>query len=298
MADPFDRLQDCPARPPTCAHDACESVFDRVVVSHLIRGFTRVLFELLPTFLDPGPLTFQLQVGATASNDADDWADVGLPVTDQYVVFDPVQRVWGKLNYTHYRIVLTTSVGVYFSTPVAGLGTLDRRSWRLARETVRVKRQGMRVGQSGQRGFLLKRRWTGQNCPVCLDYQTKEIRNPACPVCYGTGKKCGYYYPMACVWAELAPRARHTDLDGGQSRGTVDDIIVSATMLMTDLLAEEDIWVADKTDDRYFVHRVQHTEEARGVPLVATVELRLIPFTHVAYSIAIPYQFRSHGLEV
>src|SRR4051812_3180266 len=103
MPDPNDRLQDCPAND-ACGPD-CESVFDRVVVSHMITGPTRVMWELLPTFTDPGPLEFQLQAGATASNDSDDWVDVGLPVADQYFAVDEEQRVWGKTNFTHYRLV-------------------------------------------------------------------------------------------------------------------------------------------------------------------------------------------------
>ena len=296
MPDPNERLQDCPLNNP-CDPAACESVFDRVVVSHIITGPTRVMWELLPTFTDPGPLEFQLQAGHTASNDADDWVDVGLAVTDVYFAFDDDQRVWGKTNFTHYRLVLTTSLGVYYSTPVNGMGTLDRRSWRIAREKVRIKRRAMRIGDRGQKGFLLKRRWTGADCPVCLDYQTREVRNPQCLTCYGTGKKCGYYYPVGCVWAELGPRARRTELDGGQGRGTTDDVVVPAEMLMTDMLSEDDIWVSDVTDDRYFVHRVTHTDEVRGVPITANVELRLIPFTHIAYAIEVPQQLVSHGVE-
>lgn len=295
MPDPAERLQDCPLNdrcPPTC-----ESVFDRVVVSYLIAGPTRIMWELLDTFTDPGPLEFQLQAGNTASNDSDDWTDVGLSVTDQYFAFDDGQRVFGKENWTHYRLVLTTSLGVYYSTPINAMGVLDRRSWRMAREKVRIKQKAFEVGDLGQKGFLLKRRWTGLDCPTCLDYQTKEVRNPQCPDCYGTGKKCGYYYPVSCVWAELTPRAKRTELDGGQSRGTVNDVVVPAVMLMTHMLGEDDIWVSDKTDDRYFVHRVQHIEEMRGVPILAQVELRLIPFTHIAYAIEIPDQLRSHGVE-
>jgi len=296
MPDPNNRLQDCVLNNP-CDPTQCESVFDRVVVSHIITGPTRIMWELLPTFTDTGPLQFQLQAGHTANNDSEDWVDVGLPVEDQYFAFDDEQRVWGKTNFTHYRVVLTTSLNTYYSTPIGGMGILDRRSWRLAREMVRIKRRAMRVGNKGQKGYLLKRRWTGENCPVCLDHQTKEVRNPACLTCYGTGKRCGYYYPVACVWAELGPRSKRTELDGGQSRATIDDIVVPAEMLMTDLLSEDDIWIADASDDRYFVHKVQHIEEMRGVPIVANVELRLIPFTHVAYLITIPQQLLTHGVD-
>lgn len=293
MPDPNNRLQDCPQN--VDCPSSCDSVFDRIVVSHLITGPTRVMWELLPEFTDPGPLIFQLQVGTTNSNNSDDWEDVGLPVTDQYVAFDTEQRVWGKTNFTHYRLILTTSLGTYISQPTSGMGVLDRRSWRLARETVRAVRLAMRVGNKGQLGYLLKRRWTGEDCPVCLDPMTKEVRNPQCTTCWGTGKRCGYYYPMSCVWAELEPRSRRTQLDGGQNRGTIDDVVTPARMLMVDLLSEEDIWVADKTDDRFFVHTVTHIEEMRGVPLVANVELRLVPFTNIIYSIEIPQQLRTHG---
>jgi len=288
MPDPNARLRDCALR--DACRPGCDPVFDRVVVSHIITGPTRVMWELLPTFTDPGPLVFQLQVGTTNNNEADDWADVGLTVTNQYFALDAEQRVWGKTNYTHYRVVLTTPNGTYVSAPESGMGVLDRRGWRLARDLVRSKRLAMRVGDAGQPGYLLKRRWTGQNCPVCLDYQTKEVRDPQCLTCYGTGKLCGYYYPMSCVWAELAPRTKRTQLDGGQARGTINDVVVRASMLMTDLLDEDDVWVAARSDDRYFVHEVQHVEEMKGVPVLATVGLRLAPYTSVVYTIPIPAQ--------
>jgi hypothetical protein len=275
--------------------DQCELVFDRVVVSHLIQGPTRVMWELTDTFTEPGPFEFQLQAGKTANPDADDWEDVGLPVVDQYFALDADQRVWGKLDWTHYRVALTTPAGTHVSAPVGGMGVLDRRDWRLARDMVRQRKVAFRVGPGGQKGYLLKRRWAGADCPVCLDHQTKEVRNPDCPDCFGTGKKCGYYYPMSCVFAELDPKTRHTHLD--RQRGTVDDIAVRSTMLMTELLGEMDVFVADRTDDRYYVHEVQHTAEMRGVPIVASVSLRPIPFSSPIYGIAIPDQLRTHGLE-
>lgn len=282
---------------PPCPTD-CESIFDRVVVSHLIKGPTRVSWELLNTFTDPGPLEFQLQVGTSNNPYADDWQNVGVPVVNQYVAYDAEQRVWGKMNWTHYRIVLNSPMGTYYSTPVGGLGVLDRGDWRIARNIVRERRLAYRKGPGGQNGYLLKRRWTGIQCKLCLDYQTEEVRNPHCLSCYGTGFECGYYYPQGCVFAELSPRSRHTELDGVQSRGTIDDIVVKAEMLMLDLIAEEDVWVAARSDDRYFVHRVTHKAEVRGVPLIGDVELRLIPFSHIIYGIEIPEQLRQLGLEV
>lgn len=275
----------------------CRSVFDRVVVSYLIAGLTRVSWQLLPTFLDKGPLEFTLQIGQNANPYADDWEDVGLPVTDQYSAYDPEQRAWGKTNWTHYRVKLVSSENIYYSDPVGAMGTLDRRMWLKAREIIRQRRKAYRLGTGGQPGYLLKRRWSGQPCKMCLDHQTLEVRDPYCGSCFGTGFECGYYYPTACTYAEMSPRSRRTELDGGQGRGTIDDIVVKTEMIMTDLLSEEDVWVGAKTDDRYFVHRVEHTAEVKGVPLIAQVELRLIAFSHVIYSIAIPEQLAAIGLE-
>lgn len=269
-------------------------VFDRVAVSYAIPGGTRVLWTLLPTFTDPGPLTFQLQVGRTANPNADDWEDVGGPVTDVYFAVDPEQRVFGKTNWTFYRVLLTTPKASYASPPVNTNGTLSKHDWLKVRNLVRRKRTTLRLGE-GQEGYLLKRRVAGAPCPVCLDFQTKEVRDPGCPSCYGTGLECGYFYPMSCVFAAISPRSRRIHIDG-ESRATIDDIVVQAQMLMTDLMIEDDVWVNKLTDDRYFVHKVDSMIEVRGVPVLSNVELRPIPFSSAIYTIAIPDQLHALGL--
>lgn len=282
MALPF-QPHPCKPCPPSCA-----DVFDRVVVSYLVRAGSQIMWALLPEFRDAGPYSFQLQVGTTFNNDADDWADVGAPVVDQYFAIDGEQRVYGTVNWAFYRVVLTTSVGVYRSQPVNMLGTLAWRDWRIAGEIIRKERLDQRL--SAQEGYLLKRRISGEKCPDCLDFQTGEVRDPDCATCYGTGYRCGYYYPMACVWAKLSPKTRRLELDSGQLRGTVNDVVIKARMLMCELLEEDDVWVNKVTDDRYFLHRVQHVSEWRGMPLIGEVEIRPIPFTHILYTLAIPEQ--------
>ncbi len=283
-----------PFQPHECAPcvPACPSPFDRVVVSYLIKGGTTVQWALLPQFADPGPYTYQLQVGTTANHDADDWEDVGAPVVDQFFAVDGEQRVFGNVNWTYYRVLLTTAAGDYRSEPTSLSGTLTWRDWRLAREIVRKERLDLRL--SAQNGYLLKRRVSGEPCPACLDAQTEEVSLPGCTVCFGTGYKCGYYYPMGCVWAKMSPRSRRLELDGGAGRGTVNDIVVKADrMLLCELMNEDDVWVNRVTDDRYYVHRIQHVSEWRGVPLIGSVELRPVPFTSVIYDIEIPAQLEA-----
>ena len=207
---------------------------------------------------------------------------------DTFIAIDAEQRVFNKApNRTFYRIVLTTPSGVTISDPVAAMGTLSVRDARIARETLRQEIVRFRHA-AGQQGILLKRRITGENCPTCLDFGTNEVRDPNCPDCFGTGKQCGYFFPVDCIWADMDPKAYHTELDAGKGRGTIDDIKVRARMINTWLMGEEDVWVNELTDDRYYVHRIQHVAEMRGVPLVAKVELRPAPYTDIIYTIDIP----------
>jgi hypothetical protein len=204
-----------------------------------------------------------------------------------YCAIDSTQRNYAKLNRTHYRIKLRTRLSTYYSLPTGMMGTLLPRDWRIAREILRQELVRMRQ-HAGQKGFLLKRRVTGEKCPTCLDYQTDEIRDPNCPDCWGTGFKCGYFFPVDCIWADIDPKTYHVEL--AQDRGTINDIVVRARMINTWMLSEEDIWINEATDERYYVHSVQNVAEMRGIPIAAKVELRPAPATDVAYDIEIPQQ--------
>jgi hypothetical protein len=270
----------------------CDSVFERVVTSLLVRGGSQIFYTLKPTFVDKPPYSFQLQVGGTASNDSDDWIDIGASVSDALVLVDGEQRDFSKLRKTFYRIKLVTHTGaVYYSDPTGTMGTMEHRWWRIARGRLRQELVAMRKGPGGQMGYLLKRRITGIPCPVCTDPLTNEVRNPACPVCFSTGFWCGYFYPIACVWASMSPRTYHTNLD--PQRGTTCDVVVKAHMANTWMLDERDIWICKSSDDRYFIHSVKNTNEFRGVPISADVELRLAPATSPIYGIKIPDQLEA-----
>jgi len=247
------------------------------------------MWTLSQAFNDPLPWTFQLQVGRTGDQNADDWEDVGIAVDNTCYAIDPNQQNYSKGEQdAHYRVKLITSVDTYYSDPTAKAGILMPRDWRLAREILRKER--LRHRYANQDGYLLKRRITGNDCPVCLDLQTMEITDPYCPQCWGTGKECGYYYPIACIWADLSPMTRRRHLDDQATRGTIQDIVITGRMLMLPLIEEQDVWVSRKTDDRYYIQSIQNVAEMRGVPLVANVELRPAPYTDVIYRIPIPQQ--------
>jgi len=279
---------------PSCqpCRNVCRSVFDRVHVSHVIRSGARVYWDLLPTFIDPLPYVFQLQVGRTGNPDAGDWLDVGLPVENTFYAIDDQQRVYGQARAMFYRVVLTTPNGTYYSEPTGMWGMLDHRDWRIAREIVRKEKLRHRLNTI--EGYLLKRRITGPKCTQCLDFQLDDSKNPQCPECYGTGYQCGYYYPMPCVWADLSPSTRQTGTQLASGRGVVTDVIVKARMLQIPLLEELDVWVCKDSDDRYFIHNIQSVAEMRGVPLIANVEMRPAAFSDSIYSVPIPDQLQAN----
>lgn len=267
---------------------SCEAVFDMVHVSYLIRGGTRVMWLLSPEFSDPRPWSFQLQQGQTGNANASDWEDVGLEVTNGVFATDPTQHDFAKTISTHYRIILTTPSAIYTSQPTNKLGVLAARDWRLAREIVRKERVLQRY--SAQDGFLLKRIVTGLDCSICLDLQTKEVTDPNCPECRGTGKQCGYFEPMSCIWASLSPEQSIVKLDEQGMRGTIQDMTSTARMLMLPIISEFDVWVSARTDERYVIRGVSNIAEIRGVPIVANVALRKLPFTDIVYTVPIPEQ--------
>src|SRR5688572_20923419 len=157
--------------PPACTPEvlSCTSpVFSRVTVSYFYAGNSTISWAMDPTFIDPLPWTFQLQVGHTGTNLADDWTDVGAPVDNVAQLVDPDPELWGKTPDAHYRVVLTTSVGTYTSDPADVLGDLDQHAWLNAQEIVRKERLRHEVLASPN-GYLLIAKRYGPVCSECID---------------------------------------------------------------------------------------------------------------------------------
>jgi hypothetical protein len=284
-------MSDCTSTP--CALD-CDQVFMRLRVRPTMQHGTWVEWLLDPRFADPLPHRYQLQVGHTGSNLSNDWIDVGLPGLNAAVLQDDQQRVFGKTQWTHYRVRLATPLGLYYSRPTHCWGDLNHRDWQLVQARERQWRVQLEKTVRGQQGYLLKRRLTGEQPELgkgVLDYGTMEIVNPQAASTLGTEFVGGYYEPIPCLSGELTPLSRHEQLDAGVARGTVnDETQVAATMLAVPQLDTQDVWVDKAKDFRWEIFGIKHAEEIRGVPVVVTAHMRLLPFNHVVYSKSIPGQ--------
>lgn len=274
----------------------CPEVFDRLVVRPTITHGTTVEWLLRADFIDPAPHVYQLQVGHTGVNQADDWEDVGLPAENVAILSDDQQRVFGKTQWTHYRVQLTTPMRVYYSTPVSALSQLEYRWWRVALARERQWLIQLRNTIRGNDGFLLKRKLAGErpaDDEFILDYLTEEVIQTSLMRNLSTEYIGGYYAPIPCIWADLDRFARREELDGdksgsGGSRGTINEIKTKARFLGHPLLDEEDVWVSKSSDLRWYIGELQNIEEMSFYPILVQADIRLAPFTDPIYQIPMP----------
>jgi len=272
-----------------CREADCASVFSRVMVYPTIQHGSRVEWRVLPQFDVAGSRVFQLQVGTTGMAAADDWEDVGSPVGDTFFAIDPTQRVFGQIQWTHYRVKLTVAGTTYYSQPAHALGALPQAAWRIYRNTMRLWEKQLRGRLGGQRGFLLKRKITGEQptgVEAVTDYLTGELLEPQAAATVGTEYLGGYYEPVPCVYALLSTKQRRESRS--ENRGQEDPIRTAATLLAVPQLGSYDVWVSAANDIRWCLHTIKNKVEVRGVPVVVEAELRQLPFTDPAYAIEMP----------
>jgi len=259
--------------------------FRRVSVDHMVRGNTRVWWQLEPTFNQPGPYVFQLQLGKTGLRDAVDWTNIGAPVTDSYLAYDPSWHTSGYELLSHYRVTLTTPSDLYVSQAASCFGELPEKDWVLSREVIRKEK--LRHRYVSTPGYLLKPMRFGQPCRRCLDPLTQEITDSNCAVCKGTGFETGYHPPLEMQCWDLSPQTNQTQIDD-QAKGTTrDNPYVTARVIGFPALSKNDIWVNGASDERWLVESIQTAAAIRNVPLVYTVQLGLLPFNNTAYGLEV-----------
>lgn len=259
--------------------------FRQVAVDHMVRGVTRVWWQLEPAFNDPGPRVFQLQFGNTGLRDSPDWHNVGSPVVDGYVAYDDAWRNFSGDLLTHYRVTLTTDKDIYVSQAVSCFGELAERDWVLAREVLR--KEQLRHKYVSVSGFLLKPYRFGRPCKRCRDELTGEVLDSNCPICNGTSFEVGYHPPLEMQCWDLSLQTI-TEQQDSQLKGTTrEPTPVTARVIGFPTINRYDIWVNGSSDERWLVQRIQVAAAMRGVPLVYNIEMGLLPFSNPAYAIEV-----------
>lgn len=259
--------------------------FRRVSVDHMIRGVTRVWWQLEPDFKQPGPYVFQLQLGKTGLRNATDWVNIGAPVTNNYLAYDPGWDDSGYELLSHYRITLTTPTETYVSQTASCFGELNEHDWALSREIIRKEQVRNRLVSTP--GFLVKPMRFGEPCPRCRDQLTQEITDSDCPVCQGTGFRVGYHPPLEMQCWDLSPQTITEQVDEQIKGTTRDNPYITARVIGFPALNKNDIWVNAASDERWLIESVQIIAALRNVPLVYNVQLGLMPFSNPIYALDI-----------
>ena len=259
--------------------------FRRVSVDHMVRGTTRVWWQLEPGFNEPGTRSFQLQYGRTGLRDAADWTNIGDPVVDGYVAGDPTWHEGGYDLLGHYRVVLTTDNNTYVSQAADCRGDLTERDWILSREIIR--KEELRNRLAAISGYLLKPYRFGVLCKRCRDPLTQEVTDSNCALCAGTGFEVGYHPPLAMQCWDLSPQSTDEHVDSQLKGTTRENAYVTARVIGFPALNNADIWVNSTSDERWMVESVQVAAAIRGVPVVYNVKMGLVPFNNTVYTIEV-----------
>ena len=267
--------------PPGVLYD-CDFVFGEPVVLPSREGGTLVQWELDSRVRDEGEYRFTLQTGNAGVDDEAAWTNI---VTQSEVCFltDPVRRLSGVFGFTHYRIRLDTDERTYHSRPLHTMGKLKYEDWRIYVAVMRAEHVQL-SRKTGIDGLLYKRKIAGFPCRRCRDFNTGEVRDSGCSLCYGTGWVGGYYRPVPCSWFGVDPADASIQLDV-QTQGPVTNTRLEARAIASPLLVSGDLWMSRQNGERYRITHIQPIVEQKGVPVVYRLAMERLPFSDIAYSL-------------
>jgi hypothetical protein len=267
------------------------SPFHRITVDFLVRGSSRVSWELASWFDDPDPWTFTLQAGSGAAEDSD-WTTVGAPAVDITYLVDSAPRAVGLEQTTHYRVKLQTGLASYTSPPVRTNGLLPKASWLDAREILRKELLIARL-KSGTFGWLYKRKRRGEPADSSdprtgiVDPVLGTVMRRERDVALNTGYIGGYYKPVP-TFCVIEPAGNSATRD--PARGNTDPLAETQSARMPAMPAPSpcDVFVADGSDRRWTIEPVQVAASIRDVAVVLECRLTVAPPTDVIYDLPMP----------
>lgn len=260
MLNPFTRL-------------TVESHFNSVVSGRVL-----VSWALSPAFSDPGPYTFTLERGYSATDDG--FVQIARTV-DQPWLYDNSPVLPAQGTQVYYRVRLTSPGGEWVSQASPILSFWDPYDWKLAREIVRKELMLLRK-RTGVKGWLFKRRLWGEKCPDCTT-AAGHVLDSHCETCYGTGIVGGYYDAFE-YWVALDAVVKEQKLS--PEDGVTISKLESARGLAYPQPEAGDVWVQFGSDQRYTVQpKVEVVARHRGIDLVVKLGLLERPRSDSIYAL-------------
>lgn len=211
------------------------------------------------------------------------WVNIGGPLTNTCAYVDTVKWDWALEKNTFYRVRFQVGTEWQYSVPAQAYGSWTRLDYTRAREICR--KEYLVSSKVGKKGLLLKRREWGQPCRRCADVDTNEPADAQCTTCFGTGIEAGYY-------AAIPLPAQLEGVDGGgvdttkkltEEIGWQQPIMRKARIVAYPLIGSGDIWIDIDANERFLINQAKTAAEIKGIPLIQTLGLKLLPQTDVIY---------------
>jgi hypothetical protein len=214
------------------------------------------------------------------SDPATDWKTVAT-VTNSYMAVDPSQHRWSASERIFYRVKMSTADGnTYYSNPQPAWNSLNHHDQTIIREILRRERLLLNR-YTGNCGVLLKRRNWGELCNNCRDYDSGDVINQNCPICFGVGIKGGYFPPIEyniyVVDAGLNKIQRN-------EVGTDYSQTISGKGFPCPEPRTNDVWI-DDDDNRWLIQNMSNQVSYRGFPITLNLELRIVAPTDIIFDI-------------
>lgn len=233
--------------------------------------------------LNDPPFIFTLLRSTEYTNDINAFSVVQDNLEDTYSYVDHDPLTIGKWSHVYYKIKLDTSLQTVYSPTITIYGGLTPRQRRIARAIIRKIHLSPRHLPLFTCTVLTRKR-TGTPC-TCLDPVTKEVLNPDCLTCYGTGYVGGYHIegvPKTII--ALSSALNNLEMfDATLRMGTTTVSRIQAKFAGLPILRTQDAIVHTKTNRRFYVVASGVSAEIEGFPLVQDVELQLADFKDVLY---------------
>jgi len=270
---------------------SCDCIH-RVQIVNNPTGGSLIAWGMPDGFNAKGPYHFYIDFGRSGTS-PDEWQPLNkIPVIDDCVFMDHVQRQYDHLADYYYRIRLvlpneidstTGKCKVCLSQPWQANMSLSKRDWLVAREICRKEylMQRKRTNLTAV-GYVLKLRRWGQPCAACREFDTQEVQAD-CRICYGTGFTGGYFKGIQMVFTMDAPW--HREFKREEPVGVTNNMERKGRTVTYPYLDTHDVFVRRDNGERYYIKGIDQVAEVGGVPIVCMASLRLAPSTDRIYDI-------------
>ena len=275
---------------PACPSSDC-GIFDRIIITTQPLGGTLISWGLRPGFRAADPFYFYVDFGRSGT---DEWEALNSsPIVNDCAYMDINQRYFDQLADFYYRIRLVLPNEVdpsthkhteFRSRPQQANGNWIKRDWLIARDICRKEYllQRKRTNITA-RGYILKRKRWGTSCPQCKDFDTDEVSNSQCSVCYGTGFVDGYF--NAIPYTITVDAVPHREFKQEGTVSMTNNIVLKGRAVAYPYMDTKDVFVRQDNGERFIIRSISNLAELGGIPLVVAPELRLAPTTDIVYQV-------------